>query len=158
MTELYCQDNLNKKLKSRKTIIAVACVALAVAVVFVLVSCFVVNLETLLIFKILDCIVSVVCAWIAVFLFSFKLTKIKNETTRLSAFLQNNRERLICTVNRIAEPKTVADGVTAYEVFIDNDSRALFYETTLGDMPFSIGDTLKIEAVNNYIVAYEVTK
>lgn len=158
MTELYCQDKLNTELKKRRIVIAVGCVMPIIAIILVLVSCFVVNLETLLIFKIVDSIVLVICAWVAVFLFSFELSKTKNEITRLSAFLQHDRECLECTVSRIGEPKTVADGVTVYEVFVDDESRALFFETSFEAMSFSIGDTVKIEAVNNYIVAYEVEK
>lgn len=156
MTELYRQDKLNIEQKKRKILIVAGSVMPAIAVILVLISCFVVNLNTLLAFKIIDSIVFVICAWTSVFLFLSKLPKTKTEISRLSAFLQRSRECIECTISKIGEPKTVADEVVVYEVFIDDESRALFYEIKFGDVPFSIGDKVKIEAVSNYIVAYEV--
>ena len=158
MTELYSLEKMKEKVNTRGRIIAIGISLIAFALICAVLFCALVDFETLKVYKIVGCIISVSCAWGSLYLLVEKRAKLGDEIARLNSFLHKGRRVLKCKVSGISKPKTVADGMVACEVFLDDKSTAVYYDKGLGDVPFSVGEDIEIALVENYIVAYEVKK
>ena len=158
MTELYSLDKLNIKVNKLKQTKAIG-IALPVVALIVAISLFLfVNTDTLKAFKIAGSTISVACAWVSLYLLSTKRSSLNEEIARLNAFLKKERKLIKCTICEIDPPKTIVDGILAFEIFIDDKRTAFYFDSELGSIPFSNGNTVHLEVVDNFMVAYEVIK
>ena len=156
MTELYSLEKLDKKVNKLKKTKAVGIALPIIALILAIVLCVFVNTDTLKVFKVVGSIISVACAWISLYLLSAKRPSLNEEIARLNAFLKKERKSVECVVTEIDEPKTIADGISAYEIFVDDKHTAFYVDSELGDISLLKGNTVHLEVVDNYIVAYEV--
>lgn len=158
MTELYSLEELNKKVNIRKRIVTIGALLPVFALLCAVLFCILVDFETLKAYKIIGCIISVACAWGSLYLLAEKRVKINEDIARLDKFLHKDRKAFECKIADISKPKTVADGVSVYEIFVDDKQTAFYYDISVGENSFSIGENIKFSVVDNYIVAYEVIK
>ena len=156
MTELYSLEKLDKKVNKLKKTKAVGIALPIFALILAIVLCVFANTDTLKVFKVVGSIISVACAWASLYLLSDKRSSLNEEIARLNAFLKKERKSVECVVTEIDEPKTIADGISAYEIFVDDKHTAFYFDSELGDISLLKGNTVHLEVVDNYIVAYEV--
>ena len=158
MTEVYSKNEsevIEKKYKhTLRLAIALPLIAFVLAVAF----CFVVNTDTLSIFKAIGSTISVLCVWACVYLLFNRLPKLKNNASHINKMLNSERKHISFVVDKIEEPKTLVENIVAYEVYAKDMDVAFYYEVKNSDMPFEVGNHIEVEVVNNYIVAYEVRK
>ena len=158
MIELYSLEELNKKVNISKRIVTIGALLPIFALLCAVLFCILVELETLKAYKIIGCVISVACAWASLYLLAEKRAKISEEIARLDKFLHKERKNVDCKISGISKPKTIADGVSVYEILVDDKQTAFYYDTSFGEIPFSIGENVNFWVVDNYIVTYEVRK
>lgn len=158
MTEIYSLDKLSLKVNKLKKSEAAGFALPIIALILAVVLCIFVSTDTLKAFKIVGSVISVACAWTSLYLLSAVRSSLNEEIARLNAFLKKERKEVISLISKIDEPKTIADGVFAYEIFVDDKCTAFYFDSELGGLPFSVGNTVRFEVVDNFIVAYEVIK
>lgn len=158
MTELYSPGELTEMLKKRKGIITLGVVLPVFSFAFSVFSCFVVDLNSLLLYKILTCSFLVISVWISIYLLFSGRIRLNDKIEHLSMMLNGKREIVCCEISEIHSPKTVSENILAYEIFDKQKDVAYYLEVGLVTLPFGVGDSITIAIVNNYVVAYEVKK
>ena len=158
MTELYFPEELTRMLKKRKEIITLGIILPIFSLAFSVFSYFAVDLNSLLVYKILTCSFLVISSWISIYLLTCSRIQVNDKIEHLSRMLNGKRELVFCEISEIRSPKTVSENILAYEIFDKENSVVYYFEYGSVSLPFVAGNSVRLERVNNFVVAYEVQK